>query len=306
MARARAILGVALAVTGCYAPSYVDCEVTCASGSCPDGLSCRAGLCRVGTNTGACGVTGGDGGGGEGGGSDATIDSSPGVADEDADGILDGTDPCPISANNDDADSDGVGDACEPIAGGMDTLIRFEGFHGTTAPAGAQVMGNWTFSGGSAHVTSGANVASSLTFALATASNIRTTVVAKIKIDGPLIPTPADPTSAGLVSRTDGSASGIACAIGRDPVSSTDHMLLLKLATSADANFRSIASSAMINTTVVLSVTRNPSNEIFSCGVLGSVIALAPPTPTPTGNRAGIRTRSMNASFEWVMIFETR
>lgn len=300
MARVTAILSVALA--GCFSPSYVDCEVTCASGACPEGLACRAGLCRVGANTGACSITGGDGGP-----TDAiTPDVPPGIADEDNDEIPDATDPCPISANNVDADGDTVGDACEPIAAGVDTLIRFEGFHGAGAPAGAQLMGNWTFSGGAAHVTSAANMASSLTFAVSTASNVRTTVVAKIKIDAPLLSTPSDPTSAGPVTRTDGNANGIACGIGRDPLTSTDHMMLLKLAASADANYRSTASTAMVNTSTVISVTRNPSNEIFSCGVQGSVIASAPPAPAPTTTRAGIRTRSMNATFEWVMIFETR
>lgn len=303
MARVGAIVCVALAATGCYAPSYVDCEVTCASGSCPDGLSCRAGLCRLGDNTGACVAPGDDAGPNDG----VTVDLPSLVDDEDGDGLADSVDPCPISANNDVlGDGDTVGDACEPIAGGDDTLIRFEGFHAGTAPAGAQLMGNWTFSGGSAHVTSGANIGSSLTFVVNTPSSVRTTVVAKVKIDGPLISTPADPTSAGPVSRTDGSASGVACGLGRDPVSSTDHQMLLKLAAAADNNYRSIASFATVNTSVVISLTRNPSNDIFSCQVGLSGVAFAPPTPIPVGTRAGIRTRSMNASFEWVMIFETR
>ncbi len=299
MARVRAILCVALA--GCYSPGYVDCEVTCASGQCPDGLACRAGVCRVGDNAGPCSTLPEDGGPGDGPSSDVP----PGVADEDLDGMPDSTDPCPISANNTDTDLDGVGDACEPIAAGMDTLIRFEGFHATTAPAAAQVMGNWTYSGGAAHVTAGANVAASITFPLATAGTVRTTVVAKVRVDGPLVSTP-DATSVGVVSRTDGNTSGIVCGIGRDPATSTDAIMLLKIAAAADANFRSIAGLASINTSAVISVTRNPSNEIYSCGVATSVIAFTAPAPAPSGTRAGIRVRSMNATFEWLMIFETR
>ena len=51
---------------------------------------------------------------------------------------------------------------------------------------------------------------------------------------------------------------------------------------------------------------------LFACAeaqresVPAAVIGFTVPTPVPTGTRAGIRTRSMNASFEWVMIFETR
>lgn len=53
-----AIAALAL-LAGCYSPTYRDCEVGCASGACPAGLSCDPALrvCRVEGATGACGVT---------------------------------------------------------------------------------------------------------------------------------------------------------------------------------------------------------------------------------------------------------
>lgn len=45
---------------GCYAPSFKDCELTCAgtgADACPDGLTCTAGSCRLPGMTAACSVT---------------------------------------------------------------------------------------------------------------------------------------------------------------------------------------------------------------------------------------------------------
>lgn len=81
--------------------------------------------------------------------------------------------------------------------------------------------------------------------------------------------------------------------------------MLLKLAGAADANIRSTVGIAAINTTKVLSLTRNADNEVFACFDGSSTIANLP-DPAPAGMRAGVRTRSMNATFEWVMIFETQ
>lgn len=36
-----------LAVAACYSPAYRDCEISCANGTCPSGLECTAGACRL-------------------------------------------------------------------------------------------------------------------------------------------------------------------------------------------------------------------------------------------------------------------
>ena len=52
--RVVALAGVLHA--GCYSPQLErDCEVVCASGHCPSGLTCEAGFCRVPGFTGGCG-----------------------------------------------------------------------------------------------------------------------------------------------------------------------------------------------------------------------------------------------------------
>jgi hypothetical protein len=55
------------ASTGCYSPSYRDCELTCGmSGMCPSGFKCEGGVCRASGASGPCeavGDAGTDGGG---------------------------------------------------------------------------------------------------------------------------------------------------------------------------------------------------------------------------------------------------
>jgi hypothetical protein len=64
---------LALFLTGCFGPTYKDCEVSCAmTNACPSGLACLDGMCRVGGNTGVCGG-GGDGGNGSGDGGPNSI-----------------------------------------------------------------------------------------------------------------------------------------------------------------------------------------------------------------------------------------
>jgi hypothetical protein len=303
MVQVPALLCVALVATGCFSPGFADCKVTCSSGNgCPDGFECLGGVCRLGGMTGAC-LSSADDAGNDG----PSDDSGPSVNDEDNDGILDADDPCPISANNADTDSDGVGDACEPIASGTDRILRFEGFNGTSLPSDATVLGPWTISGGKAHIVSAANAASSVTFPITSPLTDRETIVARVTVDG-LFSTPADPTGAGIVTRasTDG-ALGVQCGLGRDPGTGTDHLLLVKVAAAADGKVQSNASIATPGSAAILQITRNPSTEIFACNQNGSsTVAGLPASPVPTGALAGIRTRSMSASFDWVMIIQTQ
>ena len=55
-----ALVTLLLALVGCYAPRYGDCEILCAATTCPSGLACSAGVCRVPGATGACGSHLGD------------------------------------------------------------------------------------------------------------------------------------------------------------------------------------------------------------------------------------------------------
>lgn len=302
MARMRAMLCVLLVATGCYSPGYVDCEVTCGvSGTCPDGLDCLGGVCRVGGNTGACGVPNGDGRTDDATDSGVTTDGPWIVGDEDGDMVLNGVDPCPISADNNDTDGDGVGDACEAITGGPDdSIVLFEGFD--AQPGTAMVVGPWTFSGGSARIVSAVNRADSITFSNTAPSGRRTTVVAKVTIDQEL--TSTNSTTAGPVMRTDGANIGVACGFGFDPATNADVMQNVTLAAGADTKFSSIPVAVAAGTTYTVTASRNPANDSFSCSIPLNGTSYFPAT-APTGTRAGIRTRSMSASFAWVMVIDS-
>ncbi len=59
---------------GCYSPAYRDCEISCANGTCPSGLECTAGACRLPGMTAPCG---------EGPDDDAGVDADRDLAVED-------------------------------------------------------------------------------------------------------------------------------------------------------------------------------------------------------------------------------
>lgn len=66
------VVVAAVLASACYSPGYRDCEVTCAGGTCPSGLRCDQGVCRLPGMNGACGTVDGDGPG-----SDALEDGRP-------------------------------------------------------------------------------------------------------------------------------------------------------------------------------------------------------------------------------------
>jgi hypothetical protein len=65
------LLAIALC-SACYSPAYRDCEVTCASQTCPSGYSCESGFC-VSTPGMSCSGVGSDGG------TDSSIDAPAGA-----------------------------------------------------------------------------------------------------------------------------------------------------------------------------------------------------------------------------------
>jgi hypothetical protein len=85
--------------------------------------------------------------------------------DEDSDSLGDACDPCPPSANNADDDGDGVGADCDPNPGTAgDAIALWEGFqHGMPVAhtsLGAPVVNPssaWSYSGGAAYATASAS-----------------------------------------------------------------------------------------------------------------------------------------------------
>jgi hypothetical protein len=51
-----------VALAACYHPSYEDCQVSCSTFGCPDGLTCESGMCRTANAVGECAIRPPDGG----------------------------------------------------------------------------------------------------------------------------------------------------------------------------------------------------------------------------------------------------
>jgi alpha-tubulin suppressor-like RCC1 family protein len=45
-----------VALAACYHPSYEDCQVSCSTFGCPDGLTCQGGMCRTANAVGECAI----------------------------------------------------------------------------------------------------------------------------------------------------------------------------------------------------------------------------------------------------------
>jgi hypothetical protein len=82
-------------------------------------------------------------------------DANCGTADWDGDGLPDGCDPCPMTANNADTDHDGVGDACDPYpATPGETRVAWIPFESMSTIAGwTSTGGTWTVVDGSLEQT---------------------------------------------------------------------------------------------------------------------------------------------------------
>lgn len=82
------------------------------------------------------------------------------VANEDGDAHTDECDNCPLDENDQgDADTDGIGDACDPHPMyAVERRARFDGFNGTTLDSGSRIGGEWSVTGGELVQTSSNNI----------------------------------------------------------------------------------------------------------------------------------------------------
>lgn len=165
----RGFAVMALIVSACYDPHPVP-GAPCGDlePSCPPGEECVFGFCNsIGHTTDPDGAGHGSDGSTsplvdpDGDGIDSANDNCPTVANhdqanEDGDKFGDACDPCPIDPSDTpiDSDGDGVSDPCDPHPGvAGDHIAVFEGFAGTSVPAGWNIVGNAAVANGEVTLT---------------------------------------------------------------------------------------------------------------------------------------------------------
>lgn len=293
-----------LVLAACYAPS-IPTEVLCNPGDvCPDGQSCIAGRCMIGSGDGGVVPKPGDR---DGDGILDGVDNCPDVANadqgnEDGDKFGDACDPCPPVADDTPADSDGdgVADACDPnpqTAG--DKIELFEGFH--------RGVPNWSHSPHWTAATDAVRVASadenSVEFlALPSSNPDHITLSAQVVIEQTVAG--GDDDIDVVVPEDTTTDIGVDCELHEPPSGLANRRLSLF---DDLKNFGSDLSNAPLawtnNSPYKLALTRKGTS--FTCAAAGTT------APTLTGTSmtgggfnpsAAIRAYGLTARVDWVMV----
>jgi len=293
-----------LALAACYSPSYRDCEVTCASGSCPAGFHCDQGLCR--NQTGPCGDGGIDGPADD-VDSDGVLnvndncpnDSNTDQANEDGDEYGDVCDPCPpfgTMADNDDSDGDGVGNGCDtdPTSAG-NRIEYFFGFSQTGVPPGGDATpGMWTFDGsGEATVTASAAGLASLVWPVPSTTGTVSTLVH-------FVPTvvPPPPLGMGVIDRYDTMAKGVQCWFNSSAAGTPISFKLMELNNTTPMAI--VAQSMAASQTYSIDLTTR--GTAYSCSEKAIPKISGSSTVSSTARWAGVVAKNVTARVQWVLI----
>jgi len=226
--------------------------------------------------------------------------ANPDQANEDGDAFGDACDPCPPIADSDppvDTDHDGVSDACDPhptVAG--DHIVAFEGFNGTTLPAGWTANGSWKVADGKlAGATADGNFAN---FALPAPSEHETlrTAFTVTRVD----PT-ANRRSVAVIDDCNAAiSSGIGCEVAAETSGNTFGGVV-----NLDSTGSPLATqpaSFAVGDTGSFELRRD--NQMFDCKIdEASTLdksASYPPDNVPA--ILGLRLHGADATFAWVLV----
>jgi hypothetical protein len=311
----------ALGASACYGPSYADCEIQCAAGVCPSGLTCEQGYCRTAAGGSAC----------TGGNPDAAIDqvgppgdrdndtiadgddncpdrSNRDQADEDGDDLGDVCDPCPplgSQAENTDTDGDGVGDGCDGNVGAPDRIVMFEGFAaGTpTATGFVQTTGCWSFANGQAIVASAGGQCAMLWPRVPAPGHTAWVVSARTTIDS------ADLLNrsrfVGVVDSATGlNGGGLACEYGLT-ANNAPRMQIFDLVGGGVRASGTVQNVVGMPVVVAFRWDPNGGEEICTVRPTGGTPLFSPPSGFPPNALAGVRKTDVGAHVDWVMIVST-
>jgi hypothetical protein len=305
---------------GCYKPDYTNCEISCASGFCPSGLTCEQGYC-ITPGSAPCMAVPNDGkqpdqAGPPGDRDNDTIldgaDNCPDVSNreqynEDSDSFGDACDPCPplgTMLDNSDSDGDGVGAGCDPNPNlNTDRLVFFEGFAvPNVTPAGVvEASQSWLFGNGIARVGTGQPGPSyALLWAGALPAGLTTET---ISIRGTLL----QMIGGGNVLNTLGvvhmagsiSGPGITCELGFENGGGT--IRLFDLASGARLDAMPIPAAQALSPFTMRSTRRGGNYTCDATAAPGLVLNGngGPMMPNP---KLGLYVHTATSQFEWIMV----
>jgi len=299
---------------GCYAPAFSDCELRCSSANtCPAGQMCDGQFCRAPQASGVCMPVA----------IDATMGSESTLLDTDGDTVLDHVDNCPTIANRDqdnedrdmfgnvcdpcppfgppgnaDPDGDNVGDACDPnpLMPG-DSIALFEGFDRAPTTTGLLTTGMVSYGGGQMQIL-GSVTAAGLMWPVTTSPG--RVVSTRFTIDSMTGP----PAMMGVADRvvTTGAGSGVSCEAG------TGADTLPKLAVFELPATERMSSAIAIGNGMTVTVAQRRAGRSYSCRFepgTQQVVYTSTTNETLTMVHAGVRSRSVSAHVDWVMIVNT-
>jgi hypothetical protein len=178
-----------------------------------------------------------------------------------------------------------------------DRFVVFESFHGGP-PAGAAIVGAWTFADGEATVLSAAGKVSYVVWNQAPTGS--ETISTHVTIDQVFAANGA-PRSAGTETEFDPSASGMAC----------EHYIASSASEAQNQDGLIETGANVIIATTPLALTAGLSTTFIEShgGTSYSCSSDATPTPLTASNglastapKIGIRTHSMSAHFDWIAI----
>lgn len=225
--------------------------------------------------------------------------SNPTQDNEDGDDFGDACDPCPPFVDTVpivDTDGDTISDLCDPnpmTAG--DVLVLFDGF-AQGAPVGATLAGSWTFTNGNAVNVSSLNAVSTLSWPVPAGTS--ETIGTRVAIDE-VFGTGIN-RAAGVIDSLDTTGRGLACEIGIDS-NNVQKVLVVDTQTSAGA-----ATNTPVGPGTEGTAIETRRNMTYRCA---SDLIATPLTFnssfTPTQPVLALRTRSMSATFAWVLIIRS-
>jgi hypothetical protein len=315
-----------LAIAGCYAPTYSDCEITCVNGTCPSGFECRDNVCRApGVDQSCSEILADAAADGPSVDGDPNADTDQDMVndaidncreiknldqhDEDGDKLGDVCDPCPPYAQymqganlvdaNVDGDGDGVGDGCDPFpAQTGHKIIAFYGFGGNAVPPEMKLMPAtapaWTVSGDK--VMTATNQYSRLEVMPTIANGKQSWVATRAAFS------PASTQlvrGAGLVHSADPSGYAAACLVGMPTPVVQAHVMLTISATDMETARQTFVLQAP--QPADLRLTRVASTVNFQCSEHATTVSDSFPAGT---GALGLHVRLGTGTFEWFMVIE--